>query len=212
MITKKAYIELVRDRINGEYESKHLGKLSNKKIDYYISLAYNSALVGMFTKGLVSYENYTKEYQDVAIIQDTNTDVYYSVLPAPIIVIPRRAGSGIVRISGMNSSSVEYVPMTNGDFKVIDGLEVDLIDDVVGYIFKHGRIEYYGMTTELVASTVKMELVIPFEEYNDTDYVQIPTGTDDMIIKNIIQMLMGQPDADRLNNGNTVNKNTLRNG
>lgn len=212
MITKKAYIELIRDRINGEYESKQLGKLSYNKLNYYIGLAYNSALVAMFTKGLVSYENYTKEYQNVTISQDSNTNIYYSTLPSPIIIVPRRAGSGIMRISGMESNSVEYVPMTNGDFKVIDGLEVDLIDDVVGYIFKNGRIEYYGMTSTLASGTLKMELIIPFESYDDDDYIPIPTGSEDMIARSIIQMLVGQIDADRLNNGNSINKNITRNG
>ena len=207
MIQKKALIELVRERINGEFEAKHLSKVGDQKLAYYIGRAYNTALTVMFSRNITNFDPYIKEYQSVAIAQDSSTEVYYSVLPSEIIMIPRKAGNGIMRISGMTSTSVEYVPITNSDLQVIDGLDVNTIDDVVGYVFKNGRVEYQGMTATLAGGTVKMELVIPFEAYEDEDYVQIPTGSDDMLIQGVVKMLIGTPDADRINDGNTVNKN-----
>ncbi len=210
MIQKKALIELVRDRINGEFQAKQLSKFGDRKIAYYIGQVYNSALVATFTRNLTDFTPYIKEYQSVAIAQDATTETYYSTLPAPIVVLPRRAGSGIMRISGLTSTSIEFVPMTNGDLQTIDGLEVDDVDDVIGYVFKNGRIEYQGMTVAVAAGTVKMELVIPFEEYDDDDYVQIPTGSNELIIKGVVELLIGTPDSDRLNNGNTANRNNVR--
>jgi len=210
MIQKKALIELVRDRINGEFQAKQLGKFGDQKIAYYVGQVYNSALVATFTRNLTDFSPYIKEYKSVAISQDATTETYYSTLPSPIVVLPRKAGSGIMRISGLTSTSVEFVPMTNGDLQTIDGLEVDDIDDVIGYVFKNGRVEYQGMTATVAAGTVKMELVIPFEEYEDTDYVQIPTGSNEMIIQGVVNLLIGTPDADKLNNNNSVNRNTVR--
>ena len=210
MIQKKALIELVRERISGEFEAKQIGKVGDQKLAYYIGQVYNSALVAIFTRNLTNFDPYTKEYQSVAISQDGNTNVYYSTLPSPIIMIPRKAGNGIMRISGMTSNSIEFVPMTNNMLQTIEGLEVDDVDDVVGYVFKNGRIEYQGMTATIAAGIVKMELIIPFEEYEDTDYVQIPTGSNEIIIQGVVQLLVGTPDADRINDGNSVNKNIRR--
>lgn len=210
MIQKKALIELVRDRLVGEFQAKELGKVGDRKLAYYIGRVYNSALANILARGISDYSDYTKEYQSVAISQDSNTNVYYSTLPANIIIVPKRAGSGVIRVSGMTSESVEFVPMTNNELQTIEGLEVDTIDDVVGYVFKHGRIEYKGMTATIASGTVKMELVIPFEAYADTDIVQIPTGSDEMIIQGVVNMLAGTPDEDKLNDGNSLNKNLIR--
>lgn len=206
MIKKKALIELVRHRISGEYEAKQQGKVGDQMLAYYIGRAFNSLLLEVFRRNLSNFDPYIKEYQSVAISQDSNTNVYYSALPAPVVQLPR-IGDGIIRISGMTSNSVEYVPMTNGMLQNIEGLEVDIIDDVVGYVFKNGRIEYQGMTATLAAGTVKMELIIPFEEYDNDDYVQIPTGSDELLIQRVISLLTGMPDADKVNDNNSANKN-----
>lgn len=207
MIQKKAFIELIRERINGEFEAKQMGKVGDQKLAYYIGRVYNSALTAVFSRNLTNFDPYIKEYQSIAIAQDSNTNVYYSVLPSKIIMIPRKAGNGVIRISGMTSESVEYVPITNGELQVMDGLEIDIVDDVVGYAFKNGRVEYKEMTAAIAAGTVKMELVIPFEAYEDEDLIQIPTGSDEIIIQGVMRMLINTPDADRINDGNSVNKN-----
>lgn len=209
MIIKKALIELVRDRITGEYEAKQIGKVSDRKLAYYIGRAYNSLLVAQLARRLTNLDPYTKEYQDVAINQDSNTKIYYSTLPAPIIPVPRRSGNGVIRIRGTESTSVEYAPITNGNLQVIDGLEVDQVDDVVGYVFKNGRVEYQGMTDTLAADTVCLELVPTFEAYDDNDYVSLPTGSDEALVQQVAQFLVNKPDADKINDGNSVNKNMV---
>jgi len=206
MIKKKALIELVRHRVIGEYQAKNMGKMGDQMLAAYIGRAFNSLLLEVFRANLSNFDPYTKEYTEVDIEQDSKTNVYYSELPAPVIQLPR-IGDGIMHIAGMTSSSVEYVPMTNGQLKLIDGLEVDQIDDVIGYVFKNGRIEYYGMSATIVSGQVRMLLVIPFEEYAEDDYVQIPTGSDDMLIKKVLELIMGTPDIDKVNDGNSLNKN-----
>jgi len=206
MIIKKALIELVRHRVTGEYEAKQMGKVGDQMLAYYIGRAFNSLLIEVFRQNLSNFDPYTKTYLSVAIAQEALTEIYYSALPAPVIQLPRM-GDGIMRVSGMKSKSVEFVPMSNGQLQNIEGLEVDLIDDVVGYIFKNGRIEYQGMTATIASGTVKMELVIPFEEYGEDDYLQIPTGSDEALIRRVIELLMGIPDADKINDGHSLNKN-----
>jgi hypothetical protein len=166
-------------------------------------------LIEVFRRNLANFDPYTKEYTGVAISQDGTTNIYYSTLPAPVVQLPR-VGDGIIQISGDTSQSVEFVPITNNMLQVIDGLEIDTIDDVVGYSFKNGRIEYQGMNNTIASGTVRMLLVIPFEHYSEDDYVQIPTGADEALIRSVIDLIIGTPDADRANNGNSLNKNMIR--
>lgn len=207
MITKQALIELVRDRITGEYESKQIGKVGDRKLAYYIGRVYNSLLVGILARNITDAGEYGKEYTDVAIAQDSSTNIYYSTLPSPIISLPRKSGSGVISIDSDTGESVEFVPMSHGNLQVIDGLEVDIVDDVIGYVVRNGRIEYRGMTSTVAAGTLRMLLVIPFEAYDNSDYITIPTGTDEMLVQQVAQFLINKPDADRINDGNSVNKN-----
>lgn len=209
MIKKKALIELVRHRVNGEFAAKHMSKVGSQMIAYYIGRAFNQLLIEVFRKNLSNFDSYTKQYLSVAIALDATTDEYYSVLPAPIVQLPR-ACDGILHISGMTSKSVEFVPITNTQLQVMEGLDVNIIDDVVGYVFKHGRIEYQGMTAAIAAGTVKMSLVIPFEEYDYDDLVSVPTGADEELIKRVMTLIAGTPDADRINNGNSLNQNNTK--
>jgi hypothetical protein len=209
MITKKELIELVRHRVNGEFQAKQLGKVGDQMLAYYIGRAFNQMLIEVFRRNLANFDPYTKEYTGIAISQDETTNVYYSTLPAPVVQLPR-IGDGVLQVSGDTSASLEFVPITNNCLQVKDGLDVDTIDDVVGYCFKNGRIEYQGITNTIAEGTVRMLLVIPFEEYLEDDYVQIPTGTDEALIRSVIDLLIGTPDADRANNANSLNKNMIQ--
>ena len=89
MIKKKALIELVRHRVVGEYQAKQMGKVGDQMIAAYIGRAFNSLLLDVFRANLANFDPYTKEYTDVDIDQDSNTEVYYSELPAPVIQLPK---------------------------------------------------------------------------------------------------------------------------
>jgi len=215
MIQKIKLIEQVRHRLEGEAETKNLGKLHPKMIEQWISRAYSTLLVQSLQRGMSNLDPYSKTYTNVDILYETATKIYYSVLPAQIIEVPRMAGNGIIRISNMRSDNIVYAPMTNNQLQSIVGLEVDDIDDVIGYVFKNGRVEYQGITTLDGSSSVsvedyiRMELVVTFEEYADTDYVQIPTGADQVLIDMVVNYAIGTPDSDNLNNNNTFNRTKM---
>ena len=210
MIKKIELIELIQHRLEGEARTKGLGKYHKTVLAYFIGRAFNSLLIQVFRNNLSNFDAYTKWYKDVDIEYDSTIGIYYSVLPAPVIQLPR-TGDGILQINDMLDQSIQYVPITNGELQNIDGLDIDTIDTVVGYTFKNGRVEYQGTDYDGSQSTyadiVRMLLVIPFEEYADTDYVQIPTGSDELLLQTVINLLLGIPDSDNLNNNNTFNPN-----
>jgi len=213
MIKKIELIELIEHRLGGEAQTKNLGKIHRNLLAYYIGRAFNSLLIEVFRKNLSNFDAYTKWYEDVDIKYDSTTGIYYSILPAPVIQLPR-TGDGILQISDMFDQTIQYTPITNGELQNIVGLDIDTIDSVVGYTFKNGRVEYQGTDYDASQSTysdiVRMLLVIPFEEYAETDYVQIPTGSDELLLQTVVNLLIRIPDADNLNNNNTFNPNTQR--
>jgi hypothetical protein len=231
MITKIELVELVEHRLGGEARTKNLGKLQRNVLAYYIGRAYNEMLRNMMARGYVDLGNFTKEYENVAVSYDTTTRKYYSTLPERIITV-NKPSSGIYDISiqegtGVDDSfsvsstnlftdSLQFVPMDNNRFRIMDGLDINLIDDVIGYTFKNYAVYYNGSTTYLEQlhnnAGVRMSLVIPFERYADTDLVNIPFGDDEILMERVINLLMGTPDSDNVNNNNSVNLNYQGNG
>jgi hypothetical protein len=207
MIKKIELIELIRHRLEGEPRTKHLGKVHPEIIAFNIGLTYKSLVSQILQKRTVDPDPFIKEYTDVSVSLDATTGDYYSTLPANIIMLPRRAASGVISVRPNDDTAIEYVPITNGQLKVSDGLEVNLVDDVVGYTYKNNRVEYQGMTATIAANDVRMELVIPFEDMADTDEVNIPTGYDDALFGMVVNKMLGLPDSDNLNNNNSFNPN-----
>lgn len=204
-MTKIEFIELIKHRLEGEARAKNLGKFHPTVISHMIGKAYNSLVVEAYARNMTDFDPYTKTYTGVAIALDVTTGVYYSTLPAAIVQL-QRSGSGVMRIIDTDSS-LEFVPINNGELQAIPDLELNLIDDVVGYVYKNHRVEYLGLSA---TDTVNMELVIPFEDYDETDIVQLPTGSDQRIVEMVVNMMIGTPDSDNLNNNNTLNPNIRR--
>jgi hypothetical protein len=231
MITKIELIELIEHRLQGEARTKNLGKLHRKIIEYNIGRAYNESLRRMMANGYVDLGNFTKEYENVAVSYDTTTRKYYSVLPEKIVAINKPA-SGIYDIfiqegTGVNDSfsvsstdlftdNLQFVPMDNNRFRIMDGLDINTIDDVIGYTYKNYNVYYNGSTTYLSQLSsnagVRMLLVIPFEQYADTDDINIPFGDEEMLMERVVNFMIGTPDSDNVNNNNSVNLNNQGDG
>ena len=203
MIGKGELIELVTLRVDGATSTERKKKFDPRYIAYVVGTEYKKVLEGYVLRmDWDSLDAYTKTYTGVSVAQDATTDVYYSTLPENVVALPT-PGSGVRRVSTTDGASVEFVPMTNNELQTIEGLEVDTVDDVIGYVFKNGRVEYYGMTSAI--TQVRMDLLIPFEAYDDDDTLQIPSGVEYDIIEASVAKLILTPNYDQLNDNNTVN-------
>jgi hypothetical protein len=71
-----------------------------------------------------------------------------------------------------------FFPMDQREWDLaLNGLYINYVKDRIGYIVTPTRVEYYGMTGEIITSGVRMDLIIPFSEYEDTDVVLYPEHT-----------------------------------
>jgi hypothetical protein len=128
-----------------------------------------------------SLQRFTKRYggtTPIVVLQDLNANVYYTTYPAKFIPFPDKA-SGIRRISERQQGGMTFFPMDQREVElVMSGTNVKTVNTKIGYIVTADRIEYYGMTTAVALIGVRMDIMVPFSVYDETDNVIIPELND----------------------------------
>lgn len=185
---------------------KNLIKKIDKSSDFHpfvldatIERVLNSMITDLFLKG-GQMEPFFKRYGDdtaVAVVSDLTTTtisdyatgISYSTIPVAYIPLPDKA-SGIRHIYTVEMSGITFYPM--------DAREADLVyrntyfskvSNKIGYVVMRDKIEYYGMTVAVAADGVRMDIVLPFRQYADTDVVNIPGNASDELIKGVLEIL-----------------------
>lgn len=205
MIKKIELIELIQDRLSGEMSEDSLGSLHEDIVEYNIGRAYNSAMINIYRRQSYNIDNYAKRFKGISVTYDSDEELYKSILPANIVQIPR-IGGGIVKVQQSKGRGLIFQPVTDTDIELSYDLDVELVDDVIGYTLVGNELTYYNMTSQVASGGVKMDLVIPFEEYGYEDNVPMPSGSDFDVYSMTVEMLLGKPPADQLNNNQEDNK------
>jgi len=168
-----------------------------------------------FKKEPGTLDFFAKEYNGIAVSTDATTTKYYADLPAPIMVFQSNQRGlpsikeGIRHISTDTGDDLEFVPISETELRLSEGLEVDQVKSTVGtstiyYIPRFDKVIFVkNMSSGQAAAGVTMRLVIPFNEYDDTDHLPIPSGMGETFINTVVQAMMGIPpvDLDNKNNG-----------
>lgn len=206
---KIKFIDLIKSHASATDKTN---RFHNVVIEHAISSTYNEMIVKTYTKDLYDLGLFTKKYgmsAAVAVSQHATTKEYYSLLPEEIIPLPD-LNAGVREVLAVASRSLVLTPMRSDELKLIEGLEVQDIDDVIGYTLyagqagEKGRLVYTGMTAAVAAAGVVMSLVIPFHAYDDEDIVYIPKGQEDTIIRSVLEKLGVVPYADLVNNNSDI--------
>lgn len=199
MVRKEALIELIQARLAGQFAQKHLSKFHTKVVEYAIGRVYNDILLQVYANDPNDIDHYTKQYVGVAVTSDSSSLYDYSDIPENIVMLPD-ARSGVRMVSTDQGDDLEFVAVTKDEYKYLDGLEVESIDSTVSYAVENDRVVYRGVGDSV--TTVRMDLVIPFESYAYSDDIRIPSGQDMMLIERVVNLLMGTTPSDQLNDNN----------
>jgi hypothetical protein len=210
---KIKFIDLVRAHVDSIDKTR---KFHTVVIEHAISVTYNEMLVKTFTKELYDLGLFTKKYGNtlatkIVATLDSYTGEYYSLLPEEIVPLPD-VNAGVREILSKASNSLVFVPMRGDEMKLIEGLEVQEIDDVIGYTVyaggagEKGRIVYTGMTSDVADAGVIMSLVIPFHAYDNDDIVYFPKGQEETIINTVLQRLGVIQAPDLVNNNSDAKR------
>jgi hypothetical protein len=162
--------------------------LTPQMVEKYVEFAFNQILFDTFKMAPSNMDIYRKTYKNIAIEKDEDTNTYYSMLPAPVAILPERSNG--VRVQSMQGINTDFVPVEEDSMDVFDGLEVGQVDKTMGYIVRSDRVEYYNFDSSI--SSVKLKMVVPFSSYDYEEDINIPMGKDEQFIQLVITFLLNQ--------------------
>jgi hypothetical protein len=152
-------------------------KYSFPFIDATIERALNEMYNEVFQKDPNSLLKFTKGYGYTVALTvnlEVATSIYYTTLPAPIVPFGDNR-SGVRKISTTAQPGLAFFPLSPTDMELASsGSFVDTVKWKTGYIVTPTRVEYYKPTAAVIGTGVRMDLIIPFSSYIDTETVLIP--------------------------------------
>lgn len=152
-------------------------KFHPRVIDAHCEVVLHQMLGEVFRMSPLSLQRYTRGYgytTALAVLSEGTSGIYYTTLPENILVFPDKA-SGVRRVAPATQTGIGFYPMDQKEWDlVMGGSYTNYVKNKIGYIVTPTRVEYYGMTAAIIASGVRMDLIIPFSEYSDTDVVFYP--------------------------------------
>ena len=199
-MTKEQFIELIKGKLTGGNANPDLTeKYHEARIELFISLAFNDVIYQVFAQNLDDKDLYVRTYTvDVAL--DETYDQYYATLPANVIQLPNN--SGIHKISPLKENW-SFVPINQLSEEIFIELEVHKACQEPSYYFNNEKVffQYYDWKNKHVKQ-VRIDMIIPFEDYADTDNVVVPAGKESAITDAVFKMMGEQLPTDHTNNLN----------
>jgi len=179
-------------------------KFHQRVIDANCEAVLNIMYNEVFRMSPHSLQRFCKGYGyavPLTVLSEASTGIYYTTLPENIVYIPDKA-SGVRRVAPATQIGIGFYPMDQREWDlVMGGSYVNYVKDKIGYIVTPTRVEYYGITGAIITSGVRMDLLIPFSEYADTDIVLYPEYVDDNglgFIDRVVERMKDKPTVDLL--------------
>jgi len=131
----------------------------------------------LFTENPLALQRFTKGYgytTPLAVLLEAGTGIYYTTLPASIIPFRDKA-SGVRRVSTIVRSGLTFFPVDARETDLLlSGSYADYITSKIGYLVTDTRVEYYNMSGVVLGQGVRMDCIVPFSVYAETDTVFVP--------------------------------------
>lgn len=193
-MTKGQLIELAQRTLSAQLKEE----FDKRIVTLWLSLAYNQMLHDTSKTMGFATEFYAKEYSSVAV--SGVSGAYYAELPAQIVHL-ENFGSGVVNVSTKSDTHMIFLPTTKNGLRYFNGAEVGTsITDQVFYTVDYDRISFSdNLSTDIATAGVRMNLVVSFDEWDDTDNINIPGGKDYDFISLAINLMKGVPDLELKN-------------
>lgn len=167
-------------------------------IDRAIERVLSQMISTLFVKG-GNMEPFMKRYGDavaLTVTTDAITNVDYTTLPATYVALPDKK-SGIRNIFTVQMGGIAFYPMSSLEADLVNrNTYFSLITNKIGYVVYPDRVEYFGMTDAVRTSGVRMDIIIPFSVYLDTDTVNVPGNASNDLIKGVLELLGVIPPVD----------------
>ncbi len=183
------------------------GKFHQRVIAAEVEAVLNTMYNEVFRMSPHYLQRFCKGYGyavPLIISTEASTGIYYTTLPENIVCFPDRA-SGVRRVAYATQTGMGFYPMDQREWDLaMSGLYVNYVKDKIGYIVTTTRVEYYGITGAVISAGVRMDLIIPFSKYADTDVVLYPEHTledGSGFIDRVVLRMKDKPTVDLLDDG-----------
>lgn len=155
-------------------------KYHDRVIDSVCESVIKEMLWEIFAIDPHSIQRYTVRYgvtTPITVTYNATMGIYTSTLPAAIVPMPDKA-SGVRRISTIAQAGMSFFPIDSREIDLINsGSYANTVTSKIGYVVNQTTVDYYNMSAAVAAIGVRMDLLIPFSVYADTDTVLLPEST-----------------------------------
>lgn len=201
-------IDLIIDRLAGgdapqELKGKHHPEIIRKHISLVYDYLINTVVYPQAVRNnnLGYLDPYVKTYLGVEIQEDSDRDEKYSDIPSAYISLPMNRG--IRMISPEQGQHKPFLYRDNNSSRLYSNLDVDIVYDEVRFYVEANKV-FYSKHISPLMNTVLMKLIVPFEEMDDDDEVNIPTGFGKAIVDMVVDSMLGKP-LEKYTNDNNSN-------
>ena len=153
------------------------GKYHSRFVDAAIERVLIEMYQEVFYESPLALQRFTKPYgysTALAVNSEASTGLYYTTLPVSFVPFKDKS-SGVRRVSTPVQGAFTFFPTDQREMDYLqNGSNADSVTAKIGYVVTPTRVEYYNMSGTVLTSGVRMDIVIPFSTYLDTDEVLIP--------------------------------------
>lgn len=184
------------------YDSTHDDKdIHPELVEQAMAKAWNTLLYSTFRKNISMLDFYAKEYTGQAAVLNATTDKYEIDLPVAIVQLPDII-AGVRAVTVDQWEDVEFVPQSQTENMLMYDSDTYNLDDVISYTVRFDKIIFNqeGTVVDLTTYDFRLNLVIPLDEYEDTDELPVPSGQD-MEFQNLVMQFLMQTDLKVIENG-----------
>lgn len=159
-------------------------KYHDRVIDGAIEEVISEMYTDVFKRNPLELQRYTYRLGysiPIEVLYEASTGIYYSNYPTGYSIIPfPDKASGVRRISTMIQGGLTFFPMDAREIDLVrSGSSVNTVNTKIGYVVLPTRVEFYHITTSVLNDGCRMDVIIPFSNYGDTETVLIPEEKDD---------------------------------
>jgi hypothetical protein len=185
MPTKRQLVEQVTQSIiAGDITAKEKDFVSPQRMQYFIGTALEDVYKVTFIKDPKELDFYAKRFT-VRVQWDRRNDTYFCLLPKHVIQFDNMAG---IRRVGTERENFDQT-----DIQELDSIRGSMIKDLkkkISYYYTDNKIKFAFFDPLRQIVEVDIDAVIPFDQYEEDDWIVMPSGKGIDIINAVKQMMI----------------------
>jgi len=167
-MTKKEIISFYKNSVQAVDKT---ARYHDKVIAIAIRNAYEQILYDMYVQNPNNLDAYVVTLSDLSI---TDADRDYATLTCSYVKLPGKASG--VRSVRTSDADISFMPMTFVEYEMASDFDLWEAGDEVGYAVGQDKVYFHNLPSdwEYLSSTVDIDVIQSFDDYDDTDEIVIP--------------------------------------